>query len=135
MRTSAEAFIEAVRSGAVKAWADGDPIEWSNPGYPWKLWRRDAEVPGETPQFGHPDFYWRIPPTKRRVPFTQSSIPKNALFRIEAHPNGWVLLSGYCQQSAIAYGIHVPYNELADQWEMSLDNGATWQPASEEVES
>lgn len=134
MRTSAQALHDAIASGAVAAWHRGEKIQVDvSDKTGWITWRGDS---GRTPAFGDPDLTWRLTPAKRRIPFTQLTVPKGALWKMNREDaQSWHLATSYgfdCIRLPIGPWT---YENAANELVYSLDGGATWQPGSQEVES
>lgn len=133
MRTPAQAFRDAITSGAVEAWSRGEKIQTDTANSTtWTFWTGSSDV---VPRFADPEFVWRPAPTKRRIPFTQLTIPKGALWRFK-DSNRWFAPIEYCANGITYNGTqYAEYDDHLMKCEYSTDGGATWQPGSQEVES
>lgn len=98
----------------------------------WNVWSFSDK---ELPQFNNPEFIWRPAPTKRRIPFTQATVPKWALWRFK-DSNRWFAPIEYCANGITYNGTqYAEYEDHLMKCEYSTDGGATWHPGSLEVES
>lgn len=132
MRTSAQAFRDAIKSGAVEAWNRGEKIQHREErAIAWDMW--DGKE-GHTPSFSSPAWIWRPAPTKRRIPFTRATVPKGALWNLSGGGSWKVALSYNPEGLVFPHSESVTYRDLASS-DYSTDGGATWQPGSMEVES
>lgn len=133
MRTPAQALHDAIASGAVDAWHRGEKICLSHAeSLHWNVWSFSDK---ELPQFINPEFIWRPAPAKRRIPFTQATVPKNALWRYKVLPSLWFAPVKYFADGIGFANQHAHYDSHLLNCEYSTDGGVTWQPGSQEVES
>jgi hypothetical protein len=133
VRTPAQALREAIDSGAVEAWHKGEPIQSRLNDNPWALWRQASEA--DCPVFQSASAHWRPAFVKRRIPFTLQTVPKWALWRVAGTSHPFFTVNVYGMDGVIFESRTILWSEIADSFECSLDNGATWSPGSQEVES
>ena len=132
MRTSAQALRDAIASGAVEAWANSAKIQYrivsDGAWYPFL----DGEC--SIPRFHDDALQWRPAPTKRRIPFTQLTIPKGALWNLRNEKWG-TALEYRKKEVCFSGGDLMTYGKIAETADYSTDGGGTWHPGSMEVES
>ena len=97
-------------------------------------WVTYQEHEGSVPIFADNLLVWRPAPTKRRIPFTQLTVPKGALWNLRGGGFWMVALSYKPEGLIFPHSEFVTYRDIASS-DYSLDGGATWQVGSQEVES
>lgn len=132
MRTPAQAFRDAIKSGAVEAWNRGEKIQHREErAIAWDMWDGKED---HTPSFSSPAWIWRPAPAKRRILFTQLTIPKGALWNVRNQK--WETILEYSSTHVrFSGGEDMCYENIAENADYSTDGGATWQPGSLEMES
>lgn len=131
MRTPAQALREAIKSGAVEAFGRGEKIQASDGGG-WEDWEPTHE--GHAPVFHLHGTVWRPSPTKRRIPFTLSTAPKHALWRVAGPGHPFYTVNVYGEDGLILNSnTVVTWVNLSESFEYSIDGGVTWERANQEV--
>lgn len=123
-RTPRQALADAIKSGAVQAWIDGNPIEqrWSDN----ETWMKGAG----NASFTNPDAIWRPAPTPRLRPWKPVDVPVGAITKAHGDELSASMIVGYSEQGVFlaqdngAY----PFGELLRFRKHSLDGGKTWAP-------
>lgn len=132
MRTPAQALRDAIASGAVEAWNRGEKIqhreEWA---IAWDMWEHGKD---HAPAFSSATFLWRPAPAKRRIPFTQQTIPKFALWNLR-NMKWETALEFREHEASFSGGDVMEYEKIAETADYSTDGGVTWHPGSLEVQS
>ena len=133
MRTEAEAMRDAIASGAVATWHLRKEIQFRSLDGPFTTWSMGDD---KVPFFWCEDLFWRPAPTKRRIPFTQATVPKGALWRLRVKESPFVTVRVYGADGLILnYDLIITWASLSEDYEYSTDGGVTWHPGSMEVES
>lgn len=127
-RTPQQAMADAIKSGAVQAFADGNPIQVEN--YGTSDWTPFMHT---DPEFHSPGWGWRPAPTPRLRPRNPEEVPVGALWRdadgsvyliLARVPDGIVMAT--CDGKGVStYDIDVI---AGDGTSHSLDGGKTWHP-------
>lgn len=129
MRTPQQAMKDAIESGAVQAWIDGKPIEYTgDPTNHWTKFRGE-----EPPHFNTPIWHWRPAPEPKLRPWKPEEVPLDAWYRGK---NGIAFRIAFADlgESAIAKtvananGGHVTLDHVFKEWTHSTDGGKTWAP-------
>ena len=132
MRTPAQAFRDAIKSGSVEAWNRGEKIQCKEErAIAWEMWEHGKD---HAPAFSSAAFLWRPAPTKRRISFTQATVPKGALWNLRNEKWETALEFRSCDVR-FSGGDLMTYEKIAETADYSTDGGATWHPGSMEVES
>ena len=121
-------MADAIKSGAVQAFADGKPVQFNYKNQGWTNF--NSSLPG----FLSVETLWCPAPTPRLRPWKDGSeVPKQAIYREKGWMEGcWSLILGVSSA-----GIWVPFNSRVvtvgfnnalEHGEYSLDGGKTWAP-------
>jgi hypothetical protein len=131
MRTPQQALKDAINSGAVQHWIGGGTIQFKE--------LTDMEwfnLPQGTAHFTSPKLIWRTKPEPTPVPFTQRTVPKNALWRfVQNRPelftdsNSWRVPTEYHLNHISFDEMLFSYRDAMRLLEYSIDGGTTWLPA------
>lgn len=133
MRTPQQTMKEAIESGAVQAWIDGKPIEYT--GDPTNHWTKFSGE--EPPHFNTPIWHWRPAPEPKLRPWKPEEVPHNCwIRRSDDAVILWRPLTIY--RKGITFATATPgrgacvesrcFEYLLDKTEHSTDGGKTWAP-------
>jgi hypothetical protein len=125
-RTSQQAIADAIKSGAVQAFADNKPIQFNYNNNGWKLFDK------KSPAFASEEMFWRPAPTPRLRPWKPEEVPVGALIRSKKYSTehrwmivGWNVATLFTSNTALG---PVDFDDCLSDFEHSLDGGKTWHP-------
>ena len=130
MRTPQQALADAIKSGAVQAFADGKKIQVAGIEHP-EDW---IDATPLDPNFCGQSIIWRPAPTPRLRPWKNGSeVPKLAIYRNKTwDKDAWSLITGAASTgiecSKYNQIVFISLEEALEEGEHSLDGGKTWHP-------
>lgn len=133
-RTPQQAMADALKSGAVQAFADGKPIHVEY--YGKSDW---TPFDSNFPEFQSPKWGWRPAPEPKLRPWNPEEVPVGALTRslssVNARNPSRQIITGENGVMAFVCGSPVSLQQLLESREYSLDGGKTWLPCGVMEES
>lgn len=128
-RTPQQAMADAIKSGAVQAFADGKKVQYAAIEHPddWE------DMTHSAPFFANPTIAWRPAPTPRLRPRNPEEVPVGALWR-DADGSVYLILArvpdGIVMATCDGKGASTYDTDIiaGDGTSHSLDGGKTWAP-------